>query len=106
MHAVVLANLPILSGYYAGFAIGLVKVINWTKSSSLYWDNLLLKLKNLKDLKKYPLTAGFQKAMEKEYNNLKCCGMFKTVPKEEVSNEQILLLKWVFKYKFNSNSYL
>ena len=27
-YAVVLANLPTLSGYYAGFAIGLVKDIN------------------------------------------------------------------------------
>ena len=32
--------------------------------------------------------------------------MFKTVPKKKVSNKQIFLLKWVFKYKFNSNSYL
>ena len=32
--------------------------------------------------------------------------MFKTIPKEEANNEQILPLKWVFKYKFNSNSYL
>ena len=89
----VLANLPILSGYYAGFATGLVKDINQTRSSSLHWDNLLLKLKNLKDLKKHFLTAGFQKAIKKEYNDLKRCGTFKTVPKEEVSNEQILLLK-------------
>jgi hypothetical protein len=44
--------------------------------------------------------------MEKEYNDLKCCKMFKTVLKKEVSNKQILLLKWVFKYKFDSNSYL
>ena len=59
VYAAVLANLPILSGYYAGFAIGLIKDINWTKSLSLYWDNFLLKLKNLKDLKKYLLTASF-----------------------------------------------
>ena len=32
--------------------------------------------------------------------------MFKTIPKEEVNNEQILPLKWVFKYKFDSNGYL
>ena len=32
--------------------------------------------------------------------------MFKTVPKKEGSNKQILPLKQVFKYKFNSNSYL
>ena len=44
--------------------------------------------------------------MEKEYNNLKQRGTFKTVPKEEATNKQILPLKWVFKYKFNSNSYL
>ena len=44
--------------------------------------------------------------MEKEYNNLKRHKMFKTVLKEEVSNKQILPLKWVFKYKFNSNGYL
>jgi hypothetical protein len=31
---------------------------------------------------------------------------FKTVPKEEVGNKQIFSLKWVFKYKFNSDSYL
>ena len=31
---------------------------------------------------------------------------FKTILKEEASNEQILLLKWVFKYKFDSNGYL
>jgi len=44
--------------------------------------------------------------MEKEYNDLKCQGTFKTVLKEEVYNEQILLLKWVFKYKFDSDGYL
>ena len=44
--------------------------------------------------------------MEKEYNDLKYCKIFKTVLKKEVSNKQILLLKWVFKYKFDSNSYL
>ena len=32
--------------------------------------------------------------------------MFKTVLKKEVNNKQILLLKQVYKYKFNSNSYL
>jgi hypothetical protein len=31
--------------------------------------------------------------MEKEYNNLKRQGIFKIVPKEEASNEQILPLK-------------
>jgi hypothetical protein len=31
--------------------------------------------------------------MEKEYNNLKRRGIFKTVLKEEVNNEQILSLK-------------
>ena len=106
MHTVILANLPILSSYYAGFATGLVKDINWTGSSSLYRDNLPLKPKNLKDLRKHPLTTGFQKAIEKEYNDLKRCGTFKTILKEEANNEQILPLKWVFKYKFNSNSYL
>ena len=44
--------------------------------------------------------------MEKEHNNLKRQEIFKTVPKAEASNEQILLLKWVFKYKFDSNGYL
>ena len=52
------------------------------------------------------MTTGFQKAMEKEYNNFKYHKTFKTVLKEEVSNKQIFLLKWVFKYKFNSNGYL
>ena len=93
MYAAVLANLPILSGYYAGFITGLVKDINWTRSLSLYWDNFLLELKNLKNLRKYFLTVGFQKAIEKEYNNLKYYKIFKTVPKEEVSNKQILPLK-------------
>ena len=45
-------------------------------------------------------------AIEKEYTNLKRRGTFKTVLKEEASNKQILLLKWVFKYKFDSNNYL
>jgi hypothetical protein len=85
--------LPTLSGYYAGFATGLVKDINRTRSSSLYRDNLSPEPKNLKDLRKHPLTAGFQKAMEKEYNNLKRRKTFKTVPKEEANNKQILLLK-------------
>ena len=106
MHTVILANLPILSSYYAGFATGLVKDINWTESSSLHWDNLPPEPKNLKDLRKHPLTTGFQKAIEKEYNDLKRCGTFKTILKEEANNEQILPLKWVFKYKFNSNGYL
>ena len=93
VYATVLANIFTLFSYYAGFAIGLVKDINRTKSSALYWDNILLELKNLKNLKKYLLTASFQKAIEKEYNNLKRHRIFKTVPKEEVSNKQILPLK-------------
>ena len=71
-YIVVLANLPVLSSYYAGFAIGLIKDINQTRSLFLYWDNFLLELKNLKDLRKYSSTAGLQKAIEKEYNDLKC----------------------------------
>src|SRR6266704_85806 len=62
-HAAVLANLSTLSGYYAGFATGLVKDINQTRSSSLYWDNFPPEPKNLKELRKHPLTAGFQIAM-------------------------------------------
>jgi hypothetical protein len=45
-------------------------------------------------------------AIKKEYNDLKRRGTFKIVLKEEASNEQILPLKWVFKYKFNSDGYL
>jgi len=44
--------------------------------------------------------------MEKEYNNLKRRGIFKTVLKAEAGNKQILLLKWVFKYKLDSDGYL
>jgi len=56
-----LANLLTLFGYYAGFAIGLVKDISQTRSSSLslYQDNLPFKLKNLKELRKHLLTTGF-----------------------------------------------
>src|SRR6266567_8249929 len=61
-HTVVLANLSTLSGYYAGFAIGLVKDINQARSSSLYQDNLPPKPKNLKELRKHPLTTSFLKA--------------------------------------------
>jgi len=52
------------------------------------------------------LTTGFQKVIEKEYNDLKRQGTFKTVLKEEATNDQILPLKWVFKYKFDSDDYL
>jgi hypothetical protein len=85
--------LPTLSGHYTGFAIELVKDINWTRSLSLYWDNLLLELKNLKDLRKYFLITNFEKAIEKEYKNLKYYKIFKTGLKEEVNNKQILPLK-------------
>ena len=105
-HTAVLANLSTLSSYYAGFATGLVKDINQTRSSSLHRDNLPPEPRNLKELRKHPLTAGFQIAMEKEYNDLKRRGTFKTVQKAEACNEQILPLKWVFKYKFDSNGYL
>jgi hypothetical protein len=44
--------------------------------------------------------------MEKEYNDLKRRGTFKIVLKAEASNEQILPLKWVFKYKLDSDGYL
>ena len=44
--------------------------------------------------------------MEKEYNDLKRQGTFKTILKEEAGNKQILLLKWVFKYKLNNDGYL
>jgi len=45
-------------------------------------------------------------AIEKKYTNLKSHGIFKIVLKAEAYNKQILLLKWVFKYKFNSDGYL
>jgi len=106
-HATALANLSTLFGYYAGFAIGLVKDISRTRSlsSSLHRDNLPPKPKNLKELRKHPLTTGFQKAIEKEYNDLKRQGTFKTVPKAEACNEQILPLKWVFKYKLDQGGF-
>ena len=46
--------------------------------------------------------------MEKEYNDLKRRGIFKIVLKAKVEacNKQILLLKWVFKYKLDSDGYL
>ena len=44
--------------------------------------------------------------MEKEYNDLKRRGTFKSVPKAEAGNKQILSLKWVFKYKLDSDGYL
>ena len=44
--------------------------------------------------------------MEKEYNNLRRRGIFKIVLKAEACNKQILLLKWVFKYKLDSDGYL
>ena len=90
-----LANLSTLFSYYAGFATGLVKDISRTRflSLSLYWDNLPPKLKNLKELRKHPLTTSFKKAIEKEYNNLKRRGTFKTILKAEACNKQILLLK-------------
>ena len=59
MHVTVLANLSTLSSYYARFVTGLVKDINQTRSLSLYWDNLPPKPKNLKELRKYPLTISF-----------------------------------------------
>ena len=59
MYIIALANIFTLFGYYAKFTIGLIKDVNQTKSLSLYWDNLLLKLKNLKDLKKHLLTISF-----------------------------------------------
>ena len=71
MYTIALANISILFGYYTRFVIGLVKNINWTRFLSLYWDNLLPKLKSLKDLRKHSLTTGFQKAIKKEYNNIK-----------------------------------
>jgi len=52
------------------------------------------------------LIIGFQMAIEKEYTDLKRCGIFKTVLKVEAYNKQIFLLKWIFKYKFDSDGYL
>ena len=59
MYVTALANLSTLNGYYASFAIGLVKDINRARSLSLYQDNLPPKPKNLRDLRKHPLTIGF-----------------------------------------------
>jgi hypothetical protein len=59
VYVIALANLSTLYSYYAGFAIGLVKDINRARSLSLYRDNLPPKPKNLRDLKKYPLTTSF-----------------------------------------------
>jgi hypothetical protein len=58
-YAAALANLSTLSSYYAGFATGLVKDINQTRSSSLHRDNLPPEPKNLKELRKHLLTTGF-----------------------------------------------
>jgi len=59
VYAAALANLSTLFGYYTSFAIRIVKDISQTRSLSLYWDNLPPKPRNLKELRKYPLTAGF-----------------------------------------------
>ena len=59
MYAIALVNLSTLYSYYAGFTIGLVKDISQARSLSLYRDNLPPKPKNLRDLRKYPLTTSF-----------------------------------------------
>lgn len=70
----------------------------------LYWDQLPKPPQNWKQLLKHLYQNGFYAAAEKEYRGLKWQGTFQAVSK--TPKIKILLVIWVFTYKFDSDGYL
>ena len=91
---------------YPGFQAAFTAGIEYKKQESqLHRDNLPPPPKSWKKLQKHPYKEGFLAAAKKEYQDLERRNTWKLTPKP-TGNTQILPLKWVFTYKFDSDGFL
>ena len=67
---------------------------------------LLLEPQSWSEAMKGPNTDDWYKAACCELEGLDKKGMYNMVPKSQAEERRILPLKWMFKYKFNTNSAL
>jgi hypothetical protein len=88
-----------LTSYHAAFAAAVAQ----TPYKRLYRNNLPPPPKSWKQMLKYPYKQGFSNATRVEYSKLRDKNMYEEV---EYNGEYLLLLIWVFTYKFDSNGYL
>jgi hypothetical protein len=88
-----------LTSYYAVFAVTIAQTLH----KRLYRDNLLLPPKSWKQMLKYSYKQGFSNVTRIKYNKLENKNIYEKI---EYNSKYLLLLIWVFTYKFDSNSYL
>ena len=55
---------------------------------------------------KHLYAIKFKKAVDKEFNVLLNKGTFEYIDKSKANTKQLLLLMWVFTYKFDQDGYL
>ena len=89
------------STFLSVFAAGML--YNKTR---IYSTNLLPSPKYYKEILNYLYKAGFQAALEKEYNNLVQKEIFKVVPEADTGNKTIIPTMTVFIYKLDKEGYL
>jgi hypothetical protein len=59
-----------------------------------------------KDLEQHPLGSEFRTAGQKEFKTLIDRGTFRPFPRAQAKGREIIPLRWVFTYKFDSDGYL
>jgi hypothetical protein len=93
--------------FHAAFAVGSAYRLESNPIPKVIENQLPPPPKNWKAILQHLHSQGFQAAAEKEFYSLEQQSTFTPVnrPKKD-SRKQILLLLWVFSYKFDQDSYL
>ena len=99
-HAATVNNLCDVLGYHATFATELVP------KDQLHRDKLPDEPKNWKQVLKHPHRHQFTLAADTEIDHLQSGGTFQRASRATAKKKNILPLVWMFKYKFDTASFL
>jgi hypothetical protein len=90
-------------GILAAFATGINSSHSYTKS---HRDELPPEPQNWRDMMNHPFCEGFLAAAGLEVKTIERKGTFDVIQRPNDRSVQVLPLKWVFNYKFDSDGYL
>jgi hypothetical protein len=93
-----MAQNSILYPYHMAFSTGLLE-----KNTQMYMDSLPPEPNTWQQALRSDYCSQWKQAAQKEIQNLTRKQTYQYVPKAQANGKQILPLRWVFKYKFDTN---
>jgi hypothetical protein len=100
-HAAFMAEILIKSAY-----VNQSHQSNQLSSNRLHISNLSLSSAHWRAMLRHSYAEDFRKAAQIKYEAIENRDIWQIVNRSKNENQQIILLKWVFTYKTDSNDYL